>query len=115
MTGSAIIMMLVAMLVLWGGLVLAEVIRIQGDTVAMSDVAWIDVRWDITGREDRSHKVSISMMAVNRPGSLAQTTGTFPPRFTVAPPRPVPGPTVASLAPSVTLPGYSVARSRSCR
>jgi guanosine-3',5'-bis(diphosphate) 3'-pyrophosphohydrolase len=37
-----------------------------------SDVAWIDVRWDITGREDRSHKVSISMMAVNRPGSLAQ-------------------------------------------
>ncbi len=37
-----------------------------------SDVAWIDVRWDMTGREDRSHKVSISMMAVNRPGSLAQ-------------------------------------------
>jgi guanosine-3',5'-bis(diphosphate) 3'-pyrophosphohydrolase len=37
-----------------------------------SDVAWIDVRWDITGREDRTHKVSIAMMAVNRPGSLAQ-------------------------------------------
>ncbi|HQZ11459.1 MAG TPA: bifunctional (p)ppGpp synthetase/guanosine-3',5'-bis(diphosphate) 3'-pyrophosphohydrolase [Devosia sp.] len=37
-----------------------------------SDVAWIDVRWDIAGREDRAHKVSISMMAVNRPGSLAQ-------------------------------------------
>ncbi len=31
-----------------------------------SDVAWIDVRWDITGREERSHKVSISMMAVNQ-------------------------------------------------
>ncbi|MEO6394822.1 MAG: bifunctional (p)ppGpp synthetase/guanosine-3',5'-bis(diphosphate) 3'-pyrophosphohydrolase [Devosia sp.] len=39
-----------------------------------SDVAWIDVRWHFTGREDRSHKVVISMLAVNRPGSLAQVS-----------------------------------------
>ncbi|MEQ1770743.1 MAG: bifunctional (p)ppGpp synthetase/guanosine-3',5'-bis(diphosphate) 3'-pyrophosphohydrolase [Devosia sp.] len=39
-----------------------------------SDVAWIDVRWDIAGREDRLHKVVISMLAVNRPGSLAQVS-----------------------------------------
>jgi guanosine-3',5'-bis(diphosphate) 3'-pyrophosphohydrolase len=37
-----------------------------------ADVAWIDVRWDIAGREDSPHKVSISMLSVNRPGSLAQ-------------------------------------------
>jgi len=37
-----------------------------------SDVAWIDVRWDIAGREDRNHKAVISMMAVDRTGSLAQ-------------------------------------------
>jgi len=37
-----------------------------------SDVAWIDVRWDIAGREDRNHKVVISMLTVNKPGSLAQ-------------------------------------------
>jgi len=37
-----------------------------------SDVAWIDVRWDIAGREDRLYKVVISMLTVNRPGSLAQ-------------------------------------------
>ncbi len=37
-----------------------------------SDVAWIDVRWDIAGREDRSHKVVISMLTVNKPGALAQ-------------------------------------------
>jgi guanosine-3',5'-bis(diphosphate) 3'-pyrophosphohydrolase len=37
-----------------------------------SDVAWIDVRWDISGREDHNHKVVISMMAVDRTGSLAQ-------------------------------------------
>ncbi|MEQ1899122.1 MAG: bifunctional (p)ppGpp synthetase/guanosine-3',5'-bis(diphosphate) 3'-pyrophosphohydrolase [Devosia sp.] len=40
-----------------------------------SDVAWLDVRWDIAGREDRLHKVAISMLAVNRPGSLAQVSG----------------------------------------
>ncbi|HHY49360.1 MAG TPA: bifunctional (p)ppGpp synthetase/guanosine-3',5'-bis(diphosphate) 3'-pyrophosphohydrolase [Alphaproteobacteria bacterium] len=39
-----------------------------------SDVAWIDVRWDITGREDRNHKVAISMMALNKPGTLAQVS-----------------------------------------
>ena len=37
-----------------------------------SDVAWIDVRWDIAGHEDRPHKVAITMESVNRPGSLAQ-------------------------------------------
>jgi guanosine-3',5'-bis(diphosphate) 3'-pyrophosphohydrolase len=37
-----------------------------------SDVAWIDVRWDIAGREDRNHKVVISMLTVNKPGGLAQ-------------------------------------------
>ncbi|MDB5562673.1 MAG: pyrophosphokinae [Hyphomicrobiales bacterium] len=37
-----------------------------------SDVAWIDVRWDITGREERNHKVVIIMESVNRPGSMAQ-------------------------------------------
>jgi len=40
-----------------------------------SDVAWIDVRWDITGHEDRYHKVVISMLTVNKPGSLAQISG----------------------------------------
>ena len=39
-----------------------------------SDVAWIDVRWDISGREDRNHKVVIAMLAINRPGSLAQVS-----------------------------------------
>jgi len=37
-----------------------------------SDVAWIDVRWDLNGQEDRHHKVVITMESVNRPGSLAQ-------------------------------------------
>jgi guanosine-3',5'-bis(diphosphate) 3'-pyrophosphohydrolase len=37
-----------------------------------SDVAWIDVRWDLAGKEDRPHKVVIAMLTVNRPGSLAQ-------------------------------------------
>jgi guanosine-3',5'-bis(diphosphate) 3'-pyrophosphohydrolase len=37
-----------------------------------SDVAWIDVRWDVAGHEDRPHKVAITMESVNRPGSLAQ-------------------------------------------
>jgi len=36
-----------------------------------SDVAWIDVRWDVTG-EERSHKVVISMLVQNKPGALAQ-------------------------------------------
>ncbi len=37
-----------------------------------SDVAWMDVRWDIAGREDRNHKVVITMLVVNKPGALAQ-------------------------------------------
>jgi guanosine-3',5'-bis(diphosphate) 3'-pyrophosphohydrolase len=37
-----------------------------------SDVAWIDVRWDVSGREERDHKVVITMESVNRPGSMAQ-------------------------------------------
>jgi guanosine-3',5'-bis(diphosphate) 3'-pyrophosphohydrolase len=41
-------------------------------TLHDSDVAWIDVRWDIAGSEDRNHKVVISMLTVNKPGGLAQ-------------------------------------------
>ncbi len=37
-----------------------------------SDVAWIDVRWDVVGREDALHQCVISMQAQNKPGSLAQ-------------------------------------------
>jgi guanosine-3',5'-bis(diphosphate) 3'-pyrophosphohydrolase len=40
-----------------------------------SDVAWIDVRWDISGREDRNYKVAISMLVSNKPGALAQISG----------------------------------------
>ncbi len=39
-----------------------------------ADVAWIDVRWDVTGREERNHKCAIAMLAVNRPGTLAQVS-----------------------------------------
>ena len=39
-----------------------------------SDVAWIDVRWDLTGSEDRSYSCVISMLSVNKPGSLAQVS-----------------------------------------
>ena len=41
-------------------------------TLYDSDVAWIDVRWDLAGKEDRSHKVVISMLVQNKPGVLAQ-------------------------------------------
>ncbi|MBN9360006.1 MULTISPECIES: bifunctional (p)ppGpp synthetase/guanosine-3',5'-bis(diphosphate) 3'-pyrophosphohydrolase [unclassified Devosia] len=37
-----------------------------------SDVAWIDVRWDLAGREEHDHPCVISMQAQNKPGSLAQ-------------------------------------------
>ena len=37
-----------------------------------SDVAWIDVRWDIVGREDRNYQCIISLQSQNKPGSLAQ-------------------------------------------
>jgi guanosine-3',5'-bis(diphosphate) 3'-pyrophosphohydrolase len=40
-----------------------------------SDVAWIDVRWDLAGREDRNHKVVITMLVQNKPGVLAQISG----------------------------------------
>ena len=39
-----------------------------------SDLAWIDVRWDIAGREDRNHQVAIAMLALNKPGTLAQVS-----------------------------------------
>ncbi|HEY0919685.1 RelA/SpoT family protein [Devosia sp.] len=39
-----------------------------------ADVAWIDVRWDVAGREERNHKCVITMLAVNRPGTLAQVS-----------------------------------------
>lgn len=40
-----------------------------------SDVAWIDVRWDLTGREHLLHRAVIYVLAVNRPGSLAHVAG----------------------------------------
>jgi len=40
-----------------------------------SDVAWIDVRWDMAGREERTHKVVIAMLVQNKPGVLAQVSG----------------------------------------
>lgn len=35
-------------------------------------MAWVDVRWDIVGREDSAYMCVISMQAQNKPGSLAQ-------------------------------------------
>jgi guanosine-3',5'-bis(diphosphate) 3'-pyrophosphohydrolase len=55
-----------------------EIYPVHSDALASlhdSDVAWIDVRWDITGREDRSYKVAVSMLVQNRPGALAQVSG----------------------------------------
>ena len=53
-------------------------IRIHSDALTElydSDVAWIDVRWDIQRvARGRNHKVAISLMAVNQPGSLATVT-----------------------------------------
>jgi guanosine-3',5'-bis(diphosphate) 3'-pyrophosphohydrolase len=37
-----------------------------------SDVAWIDVRWDILGREDDLHPVAMALQSQNKPGGLAQ-------------------------------------------
>jgi len=37
-----------------------------------ADVAWIDVRWDLSAAEDQPSRVAITMESVNRPGSLAQ-------------------------------------------
>ncbi|WP_127142696.1 RelA/SpoT family protein [Pelagibacterium montanilacus] len=36
------------------------------------DVGWIDVRWDLEGKPERYHKVSIALQSANRPGALAQ-------------------------------------------
>jgi guanosine-3',5'-bis(diphosphate) 3'-pyrophosphohydrolase len=37
-----------------------------------SDVAWVDVRWNIKGGEDKLYPTVITMESVNKPGSLAQ-------------------------------------------
>jgi len=37
-----------------------------------SDVAWVDVRWDVSATQDRLYPTVISMESVNKPGSLAQ-------------------------------------------
>jgi len=37
-----------------------------------SDVAWVDVRWNLQGSEERLYPTVISMESVNKPGSLAQ-------------------------------------------
>ncbi len=37
-----------------------------------SDVAWVDVRWNLAQGEDRLYPTVISMESVNKPGSLAQ-------------------------------------------
>ena len=37
-----------------------------------SDVAWVDVRWNLAGREDKLYSTVITMESVNKPGSLAQ-------------------------------------------
>lgn len=42
-----------------------------------SDVAWIDVRWDLAGLEDSTYKVAITMLALNKPGILAQIASTI--------------------------------------
>ncbi len=38
------------------------------------DVAWIDVLWDVSSTQGHSFTVAISMLAVNKPGMLAQAT-----------------------------------------
>ncbi|RUT32525.1 bifunctional (p)ppGpp synthetase/guanosine-3',5'-bis(diphosphate) 3'-pyrophosphohydrolase [Arsenicitalea aurantiaca] len=42
-----------------------------------SDVAWMDVRWDVTASQNRYHKCIISMLAVNRAGTLGQVATTI--------------------------------------
>ncbi|MDB5506472.1 MAG: pyrophosphokinae [Devosia sp.] len=37
-----------------------------------SDVAWLDVRWDVAELADRLHPIVITMESANKPGSLAQ-------------------------------------------
>ena len=42
--------------------------------IAMHDIdaAWVDVRWNLTGTEDKLYPTVITMESVNKPGSLAQ-------------------------------------------
>lgn len=42
-----------------------------------SDVAWLDVRWDIEGHEDQLYRITITMQALNKPGSLAQISSSI--------------------------------------
>ena len=42
-----------------------------------SDVAWIDVRWDLTAHYEATYNVAISMLSPHRPGSLASIAGTI--------------------------------------
>jgi guanosine-3',5'-bis(diphosphate) 3'-pyrophosphohydrolase len=37
-----------------------------------SDVAWVDVRWNLKGGEEKLYPTVITMESVNKPGSLAQ-------------------------------------------
>ena len=37
-----------------------------------SDVAWVDVRWNINAQDDKLYPTVITMESVNKPGSLAQ-------------------------------------------
>jgi len=37
-----------------------------------SDVAWVDVRWNLSKGEEKAYSTVISMESVNKPGSLAQ-------------------------------------------
>jgi len=41
------------------------------------DVAWIDVLWDVSNTKEQSFSAAISMLAVNKPGMLAQATATI--------------------------------------
>jgi len=41
------------------------------------DVAWLDVLWDVSTTQERMFTVVISMLAVNKPGMLAQATATI--------------------------------------
>ena len=42
-----------------------------------SDVAWIDVRWDLASHYEATYRIAISMLSFNRPGSLASIAGTI--------------------------------------
>ena len=46
-------------------------------SMQQSDVAWIDVRWDLTGKFESYYKIAITMLSLNRPGSLAAIAGTI--------------------------------------